>query len=151
MWIAPMILWVFVMVAVAGAQAQRGQTGQGQRGQAAQGQGGGGWTLPPEAQTDKNPVPVNPATMAFGQKLFAGKCERCHGKTGKGDGPDGEPEHMQDMDLTVAARAARNPDGVVFYKIWNGRGDPKMAPMKDELSKEQVWALVAYVQTLRGK
>ena len=30
------------------------------------------------------------------------------------------------MDLTVARRAARNPDGVVFYKIWNGRQKPKM-------------------------
>ena len=53
------------------------------------------------------------------------------------------------MDLTDAKRAERNPDGVVFYKIWNGRRKPKMPAQKDELTKEQIWAVVAYVQTLR--
>jgi mono/diheme cytochrome c family protein len=138
MWMAPVALWIFAMVVTAGAQAQRGG-------------GGGGWTLPPTAQSEKSPIPANDAALAAGKKIFSAKCERCHGKTGKGDGPDGEAEHMQDMDLTVAARAARNPDGVVFYKSWNGRENPKMPPMKDELSKEQMWALVAYVQSLRGK
>ena len=47
---------------------------------------------------------------------------------------------MKDMDLTNAKRAARNPDGVVFYKIWNGRTKPKMPAQKDELTKDQVWA-----------
>ena len=55
------------------------------------------------------------------------------------------------MDLTMAARAARNPDGVLFYKIWNGRSASKMEAMSRELTKEQVWALVAYVQTLRAR
>jgi mono/diheme cytochrome c family protein len=55
------------------------------------------------------------------------------------------------MDLTVAARAARNPDGVVFYKIWNGRPSAKMDPMSGTLTREQVWTLVAFVQTLRGR
>jgi mono/diheme cytochrome c family protein len=58
---------------------------------------------------------------------------------------------MEDMDLTVARRAARNPDGVVFYKIWNGRTKPKMPAQKDELTKDQVWQIVSYTQTLRAK
>ena len=48
-------------------------------------------------------------------------------------------------------RAARNSDGVVFYKIWNGRAKPKMPAQKDELTKDQVWQIVAYAQTLRKK
>lgn len=55
------------------------------------------------------------------------------------------------MDLTVPRRAARNPDGVVFYKVFNGRAKPKMPAQKDELSKEQIWQVVTYVQTLRRK
>ena len=31
----------------------------------------------------------------------------------------------------------------------NGRKKPKMPAVKDKLTKEQVWAVVAYVQTLR--
>jgi mono/diheme cytochrome c family protein len=56
---------------------------------------------------------------------------------------------MGDMDLTVAKRAARNPDGVVFYKVMNGRRKPKMPAFKEELTPEQVWAVVAYAQSLR--
>lgn len=107
------------------------------------------WTIPATAADEKNPLPVNAATLAGGKKLFAGKCQRCHGAEGKGNGPDADPEHAADMDLTVLARAARNQDGTVFYKIWNGRGTPKMPAFSEELTKEQVWAIVAYVQTLR--
>jgi mono/diheme cytochrome c family protein len=110
-----------------------------------------GWTIPATAKDEKSPLTVNDAVIAGGKKLFASKCQRCHGALGKGDGPDGDPAHQDDMDLTVATRASRNPDGVVFYKIWNGRSSPKMPTFSEDLSKEQVWAIVAYVQALRAK
>jgi mono/diheme cytochrome c family protein len=109
-----------------------------------------GWILPPEADKEKNPFAGDPKAVETGKELFKKNCERCHGPGGKGDGPDADPDHMQDMDLTTARRAARNPDGTVFYKVWNGRKSPKMPPFKDELTKEQVWQIVAYAQTLRS-
>lgn len=111
----------------------------------------GGWNVPATAKDEKSPLTVNDAVLAGGKRIYEQKCQRCHGKTGKGDGPDAEAEHKEDMDLTVASRAARNPDGVVFYKIWNGRPSPKMPAMSEEATKEQVWAVVAYTQSLRGK
>src|SRR3989442_895354 len=107
-----------------------------------------GWTIPAGAEDEKSPLTVNPSVVAAGQKLFGSKCQRCHGKQGKGDGVDAEPKHKKDMDLTNPERAAKNPDGVIFYRIWNGRKSPKMPRFSKELSKEQIWALVAYVQTL---
>ena len=109
-----------------------------------------GWTLPPEADQEKNPFAGDANAVAAGKQLFGKNCQRCHGPGGKGDGPDADPDAMQDMDLTVARRASRNPDGVVFYKVWNGRKKPKMPAFKDELTKEQVWQIVAYAQTLRS-
>ena len=53
------------------------------------------------------------------------------------------------MDLTNASRAAKNPEGVMFYKVSNGRKKPKMPAFKDELSEEQIWSVVAYAQSLR--
>lgn len=110
-----------------------------------------GWILPPEAAKEKNPFAGDPKAVEAGKELFKKNCERCHGPGGKGDGPDADPDSMQDMDLTTARRATRNPDGTVFYKVWNGRKSPKMPPFKDELTKDQVWQIVAFAQTLRSK
>jgi len=111
----------------------------------------GGWTLPPTAADEKNPFAGDPKAIDTGKTLFKKHCERCHGPGGKGDGPDADPDVQEDMDLTVARRAARNPDGVVFYKAWNGRSKPKMPAVKDDLTKEELWQIVCYVQTLRQK
>jgi mono/diheme cytochrome c family protein len=94
---------------------------------------------------------VDDKVLAAGKKVFSDKCQKCHGPKGLGDGPDAEPEHAEDMNLTNGKRADRNPDGVVFYKVMNGRKKPKMPAFKDELSKDQVWSVVSYVQTLRQK
>jgi mono/diheme cytochrome c family protein len=109
-----------------------------------------GWTIPATADTEKSPLVVNDSVLAAGRKLFVSKCQRCHGSQGKGDGPDADKKH-KNMNLTQSARAAENPDGVVFHKIWNGRSSPKMPRFSDEYSREQVWALVAYVQSIRAK
>jgi mono/diheme cytochrome c family protein len=108
-----------------------------------------GWTIPPEAQTTKNPLTVDAKVLASGKAIFKENCQKCHGPSGKGDGPDADPDAQEDMDLTNAKRAARNTDGVVFYKVWNGRKKPKMTAQKDNLTKDQVWAVVSYVQSLR--
>ena len=111
----------------------------------------GGWTIPPDADKETNPLASDPKAPIAGKQLYEKSCKRCHGAAAKGDGPDADPDNQQDMDLTLARRAARNPDGVVFYKIWNGRTKPKMPAFKDDLSKEQAWQIVSYVQTLRAK
>jgi mono/diheme cytochrome c family protein len=142
MFVVPLIVWTCVMVAVTRAQVPSGSPPD-KRDQ--------GWKIPPGAENEKSPLTVNPAVLAAGQRLFSSKCQRCHGKSGKGNGPDSEPEHQKDMDLTVPSRADKNPDGAIFYRVWNGRKSPKMPVFSEELSKEQVWAIIAYVQTLREK
>src|SRR5438132_1596145 len=79
-----------------------------------------GWTIPEGADKMASPLTVNASVVAAGQKLFMNKCQKCHGKLGKGDGVDADPKHKKDMDLTNPARVDKNPDGVVFYRIWNG-------------------------------
>ena len=108
-----------------------------------------GCTLPPEAETTKSPLTVDAKVLATGKAIFKDKCQKCHGASGRGDGPDADPDAQEDMDLTRANRAAKNPDGVIFFKAWNGRKKPKMPAFKDDLTKDQIWAVVAYVQTLR--
>jgi mono/diheme cytochrome c family protein len=110
-----------------------------------------GWQLPVDADAKKSPLPVDANVLATGKAVFKDKCTKCHGAAGLGDGPDADPEHREDMDLTNPKRADRNADGVVFYKVANGRRRPKMPAFKDELNEQQIWSVVAYVQTLRKK
>jgi mono/diheme cytochrome c family protein len=108
-----------------------------------------GWQLPADARDLKNPLTVDDKVLAAGKKVFSDKCQKCHGAKGLGDGADADPDYAEEMNLTNPKRADRNPDGVVFYKVTNGRRKPKMPAFKDELSPNQIWSVVAYVQTLR--
>ncbi|MEP6915992.1 MAG: c-type cytochrome [Acidobacteriota bacterium] len=140
------MLGLALTITAAGAAAR--QPSEPSAPQAAQASGSG-WTIPPEAETTKNPLTVDPTVLASGKAIFKDKCQKCHGPGGRGDGPDADPDAQEDMDLTTAKRAARNTDGVVFYKVSNGRKKPKMPVFKTELTKEQIWAVVSYVQSLR--
>lgn len=106
------------------------------------------WTIPDTAQTEKSPLKSTPDVLKEGRSLFTSKCQKCHGPDGKGDGPDSNPDEPA-ADLTDAARAPVNPDGVLFYKVWNGRNRPKMPAFKSELTKDEVWTVVEYVKSLR--
>jgi mono/diheme cytochrome c family protein len=109
-----------------------------------------GWTIPPGAAKETNPVAASPDVIAKGKKLYEDSCQKCHGKTGKGDGPDADPDNMPE-DLSDLARAKRNPDGVMFHKIWNGRKSPKMPAAKSEgMSQEDVWTVIHFVKTFRA-
>ena len=107
-----------------------------------------GWQIPENAREEKSPLQPTPALLKKGKSIFDSKCAKCHGPQGKGDGPDGDKEHPP-ADLTDASRAVRNPDGILFYKVWNGRKEPNMPAFKSDLSKDEVWAVVEYAKSLR--
>ena len=107
-----------------------------------------GWQIPEGAERERNPVPVDAAVIASGQRLYRSKCQRCHGLDGTGSGPYAESDHTP-CDMTYDGRSARNPDGVMFYKIWNGRAKPKMPAMKLDLARSDVWLVIQYAKTFR--
>ena len=107
-----------------------------------------GWHLPEGAAAERNLVPVNDAVLATGRNLYKAKCQRCHGADGAGHGPETDPDHPAG-DLTDVRAALRNPDGVMFYKVWNGRAKPKMPAMKTDMTRTDVWTVIHYVKTLR--
>jgi mono/diheme cytochrome c family protein len=110
--------------------------------------GSKGWQIPEGAAMERNPEPLNTAALARGQSLYKAKCQRCHGADATGHGPEVDPDHPAG-DLTDRRLASRNPDGVMFYKIWNGRAKPKMPAMKTDITRADVWNLIHYVRTLR--
>ena len=111
-------------------------------------EGSEGWHIPERAGAEHSPEPLTPALLARGASVYKAKCQRCHNADGAGHGPQSDPAHPAG-NLTDARRASRNPDGVMFYKIWNGRSRPRMPAMKTDLPPADVWAVIEYVKTLR--
>ena len=105
------------------------------------------WTIPDGAADERNPLAANADVLKKGASLYKSHCQSCHGARGRGDGPD--------ADLKDARRKPANlwvsqtPDGVMFYKIWNGRDEPKMPAFKSQMTKDEVWAVTAYAVSLR--
>ena len=104
------------------------------------------WQIPPNAKNEKSPLTASPALLKKGHAIFMSRCQKCHGPAGKGDGPDRDPKNPP-ANLT-ASSADQNPDGVLFYKVWNGQ-PPKMPAFKSLISREEIWTVVEYVKTLR--
>ena len=100
--------------------------------------------VPEKARLRQNPLASDPNAVAAGGKLYRQNCAKCHGPEGKGDGPDSD--HA--ADLTDEFRADLNPEGVLYYKIWNGH-TTDMPAFKSKLTKDEVWSLVEYLKTLR--
>lgn len=101
------------------------------------------WTIPDGGASEKNPLPMSPALLKHGESLYKSNCAGCHGKQGHGDGPNVDPKDRRHKPANLAL--SRNPEGVVFYKIWNGRKDPDMPEFKSRMTKNDAWAVTAYV------
>jgi len=106
-----------------------------------------GWTIPPGGKDEKSPLKSSADLLKKGKSLFTSNCQKCHGPEGKGDGPDSDPKSPA-ADLTDDFRTALNPEGVLYYKIWNGHSND-MPAFKSKLTKDEVWTLVEYVKSLR--
>jgi cytochrome c553 len=103
-----------------------------------------------QAASVKNPLPN--LTENFnkyadqGKELYGKFCVHCHGATGGGDGkvalklPGPPPAYNAGLkDL---------PEGKIFFSITHGKG--MMGSHASQLSVEERWKLVCYVQTLQG-
>ena len=104
-----------------------------------------GWQVPENAELEKSPLTPTPALLKQGKALFSSNCQKCHGAGGRGDGPYGDPDHRP-ANLT----ASTTPEGIMFYKAWNGRKAPMMPSFKSTMTKEEVWTVIEYAKSLRS-
>ena len=103
-----------------------------------------GWQVPPNAEQERSPLTPTVRLLNKGKDLFSSNCQKCHGASGRGDGPNGDPAHPP-ADLT----ASTTPDGVMFYKVWNGRKAPAMPSFKSLMTREDIWTVIEYAKSLR--
>jgi mono/diheme cytochrome c family protein len=108
----------------------------------------GQWNIPEEAKRRANPVKPLPQALDAARVIYTDHCERCHGKTGKGDGADATKYSTAPKDLTDSSRMSAQSDGELFYKISEGRRP--MPEFKTKLTEEQRWQLVLLMRWLAG-
>jgi mono/diheme cytochrome c family protein len=106
----------------------------------------GQWNIPEEAKLRQNPIRPSAQALAAARAVYSDHCERCHGKTGKGDGADATKFSTSPGDLTDASRMRAQSDGELFYKISEGRRP--MPEFKTKLTEEQRWRLVLLMRSL---
>jgi mono/diheme cytochrome c family protein len=108
----------------------------------------GQWNIPDEAKLRQNPIHASPQALDAARALYDDHCERCHGKTGKGDGADATKFSTSPRDLTDSSRMNVQSDGELFYKISEGRRP--MPEFKTKLTEEQRWQLVLLMRSMAG-
>ncbi len=100
--------------------------------------------------------PVSPATLAAGKELYARmQCFKCHGQTGKGDGPsaatlrDSWDYPIKVRDFTTGIYVGGPTDRDLYLRFTTGMSGTPMPSFQEQLTDEQRWHLVHYVQSLR--
>ena len=100
----------------------------------------------PEAASLKNPVPSTPESIASGKSSYDWYCARCHGPSGKGDGPvtlhGGRPSDFTDATWVFGAS-----DGEIFTVIRDGTSVDSES-YADRLSETEMWNVVNFLRTL---
>jgi copper transport protein len=95
-----------------------------------------------------NPIPADAGSIARGQALFQNNCVKCHGLSGRGDGPLSSALVVPPADLTYLAAPGQFSDGQLFVWISNGSPATQMPSFQGSLSEEERWLLVNYLRTL---
>jgi|SRR5579859_2407120 len=94
----------------------------------------------------RNPIPRTAESIARGRQLFEKDCAVCHGAQGRGDGPAAAAMARRPDDLGKIAGPPLFPDGVVVYRIANGKR--LMPGFKAALSENELWDLLNFIRSL---
>lgn len=104
------------------------------------------WVAPASARQMKNPVPSSEASITSGSQAYEKECLSCHGRKGKGNGPNSFTLEKEPGDLT-SSKVQNQTDGELFWKITEGR--KPMPSARLTLSDNQRWEVVNYIRTLK--
>lgn len=95
-----------------------------------------------------NPFPANEAILAEGKEIYTKFCMHCHGKEGAGDGPTVTAGGHPPPPAYNSAALAGLPEGKMFHSITYGKN--LMGPHSSQLTVDERWKVVRFVQTLQN-
>lgn len=95
----------------------------------------------------RNPYPQSTESITRGKQIFASHCAACHGTSGRGDGPVAASLSDRMDDLSSLPPGPIFPDGVVVFRIANGKG--LMPAWRGTLTEGEMWDVLNYIRALR--
>ena len=107
--------------------------------------------LPADYEGLENPFINDPAAIAAGADIFDASCAKCHGESGKGDGPVAAGLDLKPASFTDAALMDTLSDAYLFWRISEGGAKEPFnssMPASSYFSEEQRWQLVSFVRSL---
>ncbi|NGZ25306.1 MAG: cytochrome c [Magnetococcales bacterium] len=113
---------------------------------------------PAEFQSKKNPIEfdeLDEKAVKSVERLYGGKCKKCHGEEGGGDGTAAADMLIKPTAFNAPGYAAKRSDGQLFWITLNGSPNTEMkgfGPGTDNnLSEQEIWKLVAFIKNRFAK
>lgn len=85
------------------------------------------------------------ADLAAAKKIYADKCLKCHGETGKGDGPKADTLETKARDYTNKKEMAKFTDADLIRITKDGK--KPMPGYATKLSDQEIADVIAYIRT----
>jgi mono/diheme cytochrome c family protein len=95
----------------------------------------------------KNPLPKTPENIAEGKRLYELYCIHCHGEKGDGQGSIVQAGKFPPPPSYYGPQLKDLPEGKMFHSITYGKN--LMGSHASQLSPEERWKVIMYVQALR--
>lgn len=103
-----------------------------------------GWIVPESAKKMKNPVKATKVSIQKGKEIYEQKCALCHGVKGDGKGSAAAGLNPKPTNFKES-HGEKMTDGEHFWKIATGKG--RMPSYENELSAEEKWHVINYINT----
>jgi mono/diheme cytochrome c family protein len=91
-------------------------------------------------------VSADPVAIARGQEIYGQLCAVCHGVQGRGDGPLARTMVPRPADFRIHMADGHTPEQL-FDWTSNGVPDTAMQGFSNDLSVEDRWNVINYLQT----
>jgi mono/diheme cytochrome c family protein len=98
------------------------------------------------AQSATGPAPADAASLARGQEIYGQLCAMCHGLQGRGDGPLARTMVPRPADFRIHMAEGHTPEQL-FDWTSNGVPETAMQGFADQLSVEDRWSVINFLQT----
>lgn len=96
----------------------------------------------------KNPYPASSEIIAQGKEKYEKYCMHCHGSGGGGDGSVVSIGNFPPPPAYSSAQLKNLPEGKMYHSIQYGKG--MMGSHASQLTSEERWKIIRYVQTMQN-